>query len=281
MTAAEARNLLNDNPALYEARFPDPDHTAARFVDDILRASSPSEVVGELTRPTSVLDLGCGTGRDLGYLARKGYRCHGIDQSPAMVRYAQQKYEGVTAAVGDLRDFQVGARFDAITCLDSALLYCHTDDELESCLRCTRSHLRAGGFLIAEMRNGAFFLGNTELLDAPTHSSFTWQGHSWRAETTLWIDHAAQLLRRRRQWQIPDSVEPLVQTSAWRLLFPVELTGHLRRAGFAVRAMFDTHGPRTETGWPGPTALADLSAGADAGTGALSGDRMHVIAEAI
>ncbi|AUM18368.1 MULTISPECIES: class I SAM-dependent methyltransferase [Rhodococcus] len=273
--AAGARNLLTDNPALYEARFPDPDHSAARFVDDILATYLTSDAPAPRTHPATVLDLGCGTGRDLGYLARRGYRCLGIDQSPAMVRYAQQQYPGVRAEVGDLRTFEVDAGVDAIVCLDSALLYCHTDAELESCLRCCRRHLRPGGLLIAEMRNGAFFLGNTELLDEPTHSSFSWHARTWRAETTLWIDHAAQLLRRRRQWQIPESAEPLVQTSAWRLLFPLELTGHLQRAGFAVRALFDTPGPRTETGWPGRSALTDL-----AGT-ALCGDRIHVIAEAL
>ncbi|MDI9939252.1 class I SAM-dependent methyltransferase [Rhodococcus sp. IEGM 1351] len=271
--AAEARNLLTDNPALYEARFRDPDHIAARFVDDSLQAHLTPNDPGSW--PTSVLDLGCGTGRDLGHLAQKGYRCLGIDQSEAMVQYARTTYPGVTATVGDLREFSVGERFDAIICLDSSLLYCHTDDELESCLRSCRTHLHPGGLLIAEMRNGAFFLGNTELLDTPTSSSFQRDGRTWRAETTLWIDHAAQLLRRRRQWQIPDTTDEFVQTSAWRLLFPLELTGHLRRAGFAVRAMFDTPGPRTETGWPGPTALTDL------GNSTLSGDRIHVIAEAI
>ncbi|AKE91492.1 MULTISPECIES: trans-aconitate 2-methyltransferase [Rhodococcus] len=272
-TAAGARNLLTDNPALYEARFPDPDHSAARFVDDILATYLTSDDAAPRTHPATVLDLGCGTGRDLGYLARRGYRCLGIDQSPAMVRYAQQQYPGVRAAVGDLRTFEVDASVDAIVCLDSALLYCHTDAELESCLRCCRRHLRPGGLLIAEMRNGAFFLGNPELLDGPTHSAFSWHGHTWRAETTLWIDHAAQLLRRRRQWQIPECTEPLVQTSAWRLLFPLELTGHLQRAGFVVRALFDTPGPRTETGWPGR--------GTDLGGTALCGDRLHVIAEAV
>lgn len=274
MTAAEARNLLTDNPELYEARFPDPDHTAARFIDDVLQAYLRGAAPGSRTHPAAVLDLGSGTGRDLGYLAGRGYRCHGLDQSEAMVHYAQQKYEGVTAAVGDLRDFEVGERFDAVICLDSSLLYCHTDSELESCLRCCRAHLRPGGLLVAEVRNGAFFLGNTELLDRPTRSSFQWQGRTWRAETTLWIDHATQLLRRRRQWQIPDAADPLIQVSAWRLLFPLELTGHLCRAGFAVRALFDTPGPRTETGWPGPAALAHLASG-------MSGDRMHLIAEAI
>ncbi|GCE37945.1 hypothetical protein Rhow_000829 [Rhodococcus wratislaviensis] len=276
MTATEARNLLTDNPALYAARFPDPDHTAGRFVDDILQAHLPSDATA--FQRTSVLDLGCGTGRDLGYLADRGYRCHGIDQSEAMVHYAQQKYEGVTASVGDLRDFAVSERFDAVICLDSSLLYCHTDSELESCLRCARAHLRSGGLLVVEMRNGAFFLGNTELLDGPTHSCFSWHGSTWRAETTLRIDHAAQLLRRRRHWQIPDTTDELVQTSAWRLLFPLELTGHLQRAGFAVRAMFDSPGPRTDAGWPTRSAPGDFP---DLGESPMSGDRMHVIAQAI
>lgn len=47
MTGPEHRNLLTDNPALYEARFPDPDHTAARFVDDILRAYLPAQTTGQ------------------------------------------------------------------------------------------------------------------------------------------------------------------------------------------------------------------------------------------
>ena len=271
--AAEAGNLLTDNPALYEARFPDPDHSAARFVDDIVQTYLPPNVIDDPERCVAVLDLGCGTGRDLGYLALRGYRSTGVDRSEAMVNFARTTYPGVSACVGDLREFSLDDRFDAVVCLDSSLLYCHTDAELESCLRSCRAHLRPGGLLVAELRNGSFFLGNTELLDGPSHSSFSWQGRTWRSETHLWIDHGAQLLRRRRHWQVPDLADELVQTSAWRLLFPLELRGHLRRAGFTVRAMFDTPGPRTEAGWPGRAALADL------GDSALSGDRLHVIAQ--
>ncbi len=278
MTAAETSNLLTDNPALYEARFPDPDHIAARFVDDVLHAYLPRRLDPRRAQTAAVLDLGCGTGRDLGYLADQGYRCVGLDRSTVMVDYARRHYPGVSAALGDLRDFEVGERFDAVICLDSSLLYCHTDEELESCLRCCRAHLHDGGLLVAEMRNGAFFLGNKELLDGPTHSSVEWEGRIWQAETTLWIDHAAQLLRRRRNWHLPDSGEELVQTSAWRLLFPLELGGHLRRAGFEVRAMFDTPGPRAAGGWPPPSGCDGV---ARIGESAMSGDRMHVIAQAI
>ncbi|MFI6430068.1 class I SAM-dependent methyltransferase [Rhodococcus oryzae] len=274
MSIPEARNLLTDNPELYEARFPDPDRAAGRFVDDMLRTFLPAAVDGD---PVTVLDLGCGTGRDLGHLVGRGYRGLGIDRSPAMVRYANRVYPGVSATIGDLRSFAIGGRVDAIICLDSSLLYCHSDAELESCLRCCREHLRPGGLFVAEMRNGAFFLGNTDLLDGPSHSAFDWRGQTWRAETTLWVDRAAQLLRRRREWQLPASAETLVQVSAWRLLFPLEVVGHLHRAGFTVRAMFDTPGPRVDGGWPRHRGLEPATAH---GSGDLSGDRLHIVAEA-
>ncbi|MFD4369378.1 class I SAM-dependent DNA methyltransferase [Rhodococcus sp. NPDC058521] len=270
MIPTVTRNLLTDNPALYEARFPDPDHAAGRFVDDIART-----LLSDDRSRLSVLDLGCGTGRDLGFLAGQGYRCHGLDMSEQMVRYAAAEHAPVTASVDDLRDFDLQKSFDVITCLDSSLLYCHTDTELASALGCARNHLRSDGLLIAEMRNGAFFLGNTELLDVPTLTSFDWEGRVWSAETTLWIDHASQLLRRRRAWTLPDSSEPLVQTSAWRLLFPLELAGHLERAGFSVWAMFDTPGPRTDPGWIPVSNLEGLR------DSPLSGDRLHVVARAV
>ena len=60
--------------------------------------------------------------------------------------------------------------------MDRALLYCHTNDRLDAFLSSCRRALDPGGLLVAEMRNGAYFLGRDDLLDAPTAHSFTWQG---------------------------------------------------------------------------------------------------------
>src|SRR5258708_3857802 len=48
-----------------------------------------------------VIDLGCGTGEDSVWLARRGVEVTAIDPSPEMVRQAQAK--GVDASVGDLK----------------------------------------------------------------------------------------------------------------------------------------------------------------------------------
>ncbi|MDT3396766.1 class I SAM-dependent methyltransferase [Streptomyces sp. B1866] len=259
-----AGNLLTDHPALYEARFPDPERLAGRWAEDCLRrygAPGPR-----------VLDLGCGTGRDAAHLHAAGRAVVGADLSEAMLAHAREHHPGPRYVPADLRSFSVGdGCFDAVVCLDSALLYCHTNEDLHGCLAACRRALAPGGLLVAEMRNGAYFLGRTDLLDAPARAAFTWEGVTYRSVTTLRVDRAAQLLRRTRVWTLDgDSSGPVVQHSAWRLLFPQELRGLLAGHGFEVLGLYDGPGPRTSPPWregDAPAATAD-------------GDRLHVVARA-
>ncbi|UZI32818.1 class I SAM-dependent methyltransferase [Streptomyces sp. VB1] len=254
-------NLLTDNPALYEARFPDPRRAAGRWTEDCLRrygAPGPR-----------VLDIGCGTGRDAAHLHRSGRTVTGADVSDAMLAYAGVQHPGPHYTRADLHEFDLGeGAFDAVVCLDSALLYCHTNVQLDGFLSSCRRSLAPGGLLIAEMRNGAFFLGRTDLLDTPTVNRLTWQGTAFRSVTTLSVDRGAQLLRRTRVWTADDGSPPTEQLSAWRLLFPQELRHVLAAHGFEVLALHDGPGPRTEPRWQEghqPTGTSD-------------GDRLHLVA---
>ncbi|MGW6915192.1 class I SAM-dependent methyltransferase [Kitasatospora sp. NPDC054939] len=255
-----AGNLLTDTPELYELRFPDPDRTAARWAESVLRAHGAGP---------ELLDLGCGTGRDAAWLHRTaGRTVTGLDSSPAMIAYARSRHPGPDYRLGDMRAFDLGRRFDAALCLDSALLHCHTNHDLDAVLGRLRAHLRPGGLLVAEMRNGAFFLGRTELLDAPSTHTVTHDGTTRTSHTTLWIDHPAQLLRRTRIWTADDGTPPVEQHSAWRLLLPQELRYVLAANGFEVLALYDRPGPRTEPPWQDGDRPADT---ADA-------DRIHLVA---
>ncbi|MEW2137981.1 class I SAM-dependent methyltransferase [Streptomyces sp. NPDC005409] len=253
-------NLLTDHPELYEERFPDPDHLAARWAEDVLARHGAGP---------RVLDVGCGTGRDAAWLHHEaGREVTALDSSPTMLAHARHHHSGPAHHRADMRDFDLGTRFDAVLCLDSALLYCHTNEDLTAFLARCRGHLVPGGLLVAEMRNGAFFLGSTELLDGPRSDAFTWRGTTYTSHTTLWIDHGTQLLRRRRTWTADDGSPPQEQHSAWRLLFPQELRYFLTTAGFEVLALHDGPGPRTEPPW---------SEGA-APIGTTRSDRLHLIA---
>ncbi|MGW1491210.1 class I SAM-dependent DNA methyltransferase [Streptomyces sp. NPDC002402] len=247
-------NLLTDNPALYEARFPDEARLAGRWAEDCLRRYGAGP---------RVLDIGCGTGRDAAYLHRAGRAVVGADLSEAMLEHARAHHPGPEYVRADLRGFDLAARsFDAVVCLDSALLYCHTNDELDGFLASCRHCLAPGGLLVAEMRNGGFFLGRTELLDTASVNELSRQGVTYRSTTILRVDRAAQLLRRTRVWTADDGSPPVEQRSAWRLLFPQELRHLLAVHGFEVLALYDGPGPRTEPPWregdlPGATADAD------------------------
>lgn len=247
-------NLLTDNPELYEVRFPDPERMAGRWVEDCLRRHGAGP---------RVLDMGCGTGRDAAHLHGVGRTVTGADLSEAMLAHARTRHPGPSYVRADLHGFDLGrAAFDAVVCLDSSLLYCHTNAQLDGFLTSCRQALTPGGLLVAEMRNGAYFLGRTDLLDTPTHNAFTWQGTSYRSTTTLTVDRTAQLLRRTRVWSSDDGAPPVEQRSAWRLLFPQELRHVLAAHGFEVLELHDGPGPRTERPWhkgqlPGRSTDAD------------------------
>ncbi|MCL6737145.1 class I SAM-dependent DNA methyltransferase [Streptomyces neyagawaensis] len=251
---AATRNLLTDNPELYEARFPDPERLAGRWAEDCLRRHGAG---------ARVLDMGCGTGRDAARLHDAGRTVTGADLSGAMLAHARVHHPGPAYVRADLHGFDLGrAVFDAVVCLDSSLLYCHTGDQLDGFLASCRHALVPGGLLVAEMRNGAYFLGRTDLLDTPTVDGFTWRGTAYRSTTTLTVDRTAQLLRRVRVWTSDDGAPPLEQRSAWRLLFPLELRHVLAAHGFEVLELHDGPGPRTEPPWregqlPGSTTDAD------------------------
>ncbi|QAY15871.1 methyltransferase [Streptomyces phage TinaBelcher] len=57
------------------------------------------ELLGD---PSTVLEIGCGTGRALAYLAGRGVKAVGVDLSPVMVEKTRQKWEGVTFHRGDV-----------------------------------------------------------------------------------------------------------------------------------------------------------------------------------
>lgn len=278
MTGPEYGNLLSDNPDLYEARSPAPDHTAARFVDDILRAYLPVQTASRECQPHSVLVRGGGAGRDLVHLGGRGYRCVGLDQSEAMVRrYARSRYQGATLKVGDLREFELGDKVDAVICLDSSLLYRHTDRGLESCLSSCRRHLRDGAPLVAEMRNGALFLGHTELLNGPaTHpppgkkspGTSRPQGRSTTPASCCVAIDAGVLPTDRVTSSRPPPGGCCSPPSS-----KATCTAQ------ALRAIVDTPGLRTEGGWqipPYPRELPRLFAATP-----LPGHRLRIVAEAV
>jgi SAM-dependent methyltransferase len=97
----------------------------------------------------SLLEVGCGTGGHLAFL-REHFACEGIDLSAAMIERARDKVPVVPLHVGDMRDFDLGRRFDVVASLFSAIGYVRSTAELDAAIACMARHLEPGGVLLVE-----------------------------------------------------------------------------------------------------------------------------------
>ena len=68
-----------------------------------------------------MLDVGCGTAEHLRFLV--GYQMVGLDIDPTFIRLAKRKLPSAEFYVGDMRQFQLGLKFDVILCLFSSIGY--------------------------------------------------------------------------------------------------------------------------------------------------------------
>jgi dTDP-3-amino-3,6-dideoxy-alpha-D-glucopyranose N,N-dimethyltransferase/dTDP-3-amino-3,4,6-trideoxy-alpha-D-glucopyranose N,N-dimethyltransferase/N-methyltransferase len=123
---------------------------AAAGKDYAAEAAELHRMIQEL-RPGSrtLLDVACGTGMHLRYLA-DAYEVAGVDRSAHMLAEAAALLPGVPLVEADMRDFDVGRRFDAVTCLFSAIGYMSSTDDLDEAVRSMARHLNDRGVLVID-----------------------------------------------------------------------------------------------------------------------------------
>lgn len=96
-----------------------------------------------------LLDVACGTGGHLEYF-RQEFSVTGIEPDPAMLQVARRSVPDVPLHEGDMRSFDLGATFDAVTCLFSAVGYMLRRDDLDAAMASMARHLTPGGVLVIE-----------------------------------------------------------------------------------------------------------------------------------
>jgi SAM-dependent methyltransferase len=105
-------------------------------------------------RGTRLLDVACGTGKSLEPFVRRGYTAVGCDISQPMLEVAAPKLgPGVRLERHDLRDLPRLGVFDLVCCLDDALNYLLTSDELGAALSGLAANLTPGGVLVFDVNS--------------------------------------------------------------------------------------------------------------------------------
>lgn len=225
---AQLRNLLYQRPELYESVYDGAGDAVPKMCERLFE-----QHLGHL--PASLLDIGCGTGRDLAYLAERCSDCVGIDVQPGMIAYARERRPHIDFRVDDMRTLRLARTFEAITCLGIAIANLHANDDLQRAFATFAAHAAPATLLVLEALNAL-----TVADGATLPRSFVIEAPELRAsaEATYEYDRRGQLLARRRVWNTPaeDPVEDFVR---FRTLAPLELEYHLASHGFETVAMYD------------------------------------------
>lgn len=127
--------------AIYAGRGKDYDAESAVVVNHIRKA---------LPEADSLLDVGCGTGGHLAHFGKQFSRVEGLDIAEGMLEVARRACPEVPVAYGDMRDFRLDRRFDAVVSLFSAVGNLTDAAELDRTLETFAKHLVPGGVAVVE-----------------------------------------------------------------------------------------------------------------------------------
>lgn len=123
------------------------------FWNDLTDAPWLDEFAQRVTKGGLILDVGCGPGNFAAYLAKQGFRLHGIDISPKMIEAARRLVPGHQFDVADCR--AIGTRdqtYDGVLAAYS-LLHLTRDGAIKSLQECFRV-MRGGGKLALMLKEG-------------------------------------------------------------------------------------------------------------------------------
>jgi dTDP-3-amino-3,4,6-trideoxy-alpha-D-glucopyranose N,N-dimethyltransferase len=138
----------------------------ATFKDYSREAERLRELIAERApEARTLLDVACGTGKHL-ELLRPHFEVVGLDLDPELLAIARERVPEVELHEEDMTDFDLGRRFDVVTCLFSSIGYVLTRERLHEAVAVMARHLEPGGVLFVEpwLRPDAWQEGHISML---------------------------------------------------------------------------------------------------------------------
>lgn len=138
-------SVFKDYAAYYDMLYKDKDYKGeAAYVHKLIQEHKPGA--------KTILNLGCGTGSHDFELEKLGYEVVGVDLSTEMIEIANQKktknQSKVDFHVGDLREFRIDQKFDAVVSLFHVMSYQTTNEDLKAAFETALIHLDIEGVFL-------------------------------------------------------------------------------------------------------------------------------------
>jgi SAM-dependent methyltransferase len=196
-----------------------------------------------VTKPTTLMDVGCGTGGHAIELGRRGYAVTGVDLSQHMVNLAADKSTGLPPSqrpqwvCGDVREFETGCQYDLAIMMFAVVGYLTTNNDVLAGLRNVRRHLKPGALFVCD-----FWYGPSVLAVSPTdrvREVTTPIGKVIRAANTTLdvVNHTADVSFKLWTLEHGRLVGETSETHRLRYFFPQEFVLFLSCAGFQLQSL--------------------------------------------
>lgn len=217
-----------------------------------------------------VLELGCGTGRVLLHLARRGHAVTGIDNSPEMlarleaklaaarnmrgsvqqggvqlpapVPQAQAAKRAPTVVRADMKDFSVSGQFKLALMPFNTFMHLLTLEDQIAALTSIHRHLQPGAALALDMPNpGEAYAAPAGEQGLTLERTFMDGERTVQQFSSVAVDRAAQLARITWLYDSvgPDgAVQRTIVPLTLRYTFPGEMRLLLEKCGFALAHLY-------------------------------------------
>lgn len=194
----------------------------------------------------TVLDMTCGTGSQVFYLAERGYKVVGSDFSHSLLEIARHKADklgkNITFIDGDMRELRVG-QFDAVITMFNAIGHL-TKADFEKALQNIHANLKDGGVYIFDIFNLQAITDNI-IDDFKMDIENVVNGVKIRNVQHSEIDRKNGLLTSHDHYTIfKNNSEPEIHTNSFSLQIYTaeELQAMLARNGFETIHQYDLKG---------------------------------------
>ena len=138
---------MNDTIRFYNGNAESYYHSTA----DVDFAESYDRFLKYIPEHGSIIDIGCGSGRDAATFASRGYRAVGLDASEELAKIAE-RHTGIHVIVADMAGWICEKPYDGIwSC--ASLLHLR-DNELKMFFRNLQENLKVGGAIFVSVKSG-------------------------------------------------------------------------------------------------------------------------------
>jgi SAM-dependent methyltransferase len=136
------RAVFSRSARIYDAVYSYKDYAAeADRLHGVIQERSPGAA--------TLLDVACGTGKHL-EVFRRWYGVEGVDLDEGLLDVARERLPDVPLHLADMCSFALVRKFDAVTCLFSAIGYAGTVERLRQAMAAMAAHLNPAGVLLVE-----------------------------------------------------------------------------------------------------------------------------------